>query len=152
MAKVPELAGIPAPSIEHALWAVSMAVRAATGQTWVDDDGALIEMPAAAAEYLRAVTVLAAARYLRNPEGATSRSETLGPMSESVTVDPSAVFFNRAERDMLAQAVELGYPTESGFAGLGTISTTRGSLETAAVVDNFEWDDWAEPPVGWSRW
>ncbi len=133
----------------HCLWVVSTAIRGVTEKSFVDDDGNL-ELTALAAELLKAVTLEAAQRRLRNPEGATSRSEGMGPFTESVTVDGSNVYFTKAERANIATAVQECYPTTGGFTGLGTISTTRGPLETAAGCD--DWDDWAAPPAGYPTW
>jgi hypothetical protein len=121
----------------RAVWALnraSTAIRGETGRSWVDDDGALISLTPMSAELLREVAVGAATRLLRNPDGATSRSETLGPMTESVTVEAPALYFTRAEKEMLTTAVSDTYPLgDGGFLGLGTIPTTRGPIETASV-------------------
>lgn len=134
----------------HVLWAASTRVRREAGQSFVGDDGNLIDMPAMAADLLRSVTLEAARRRLANPEGATTRSETMGPFSTSTTVAADNVYLTKAEKADIAEAVRLAYPTDGGFTGLGTISTTRGPLETAPMCDELDWDDWATPPAGWS--
>lgn len=153
-ATLPELEAItdcPDPQqADHVLWSVSTRIRREAGQSFVDDDGALITMPALAADLLRSVTLEAARRRLVNPEGATSRSETLGPFSTSTTVSADNVYLTKQERADIAEAVRLAYPSDGGFTGLGTISTTRGVLETAPMCSEPDWDDWAAPPVGWA--
>ncbi len=129
---------------------VSTAVRSITGRSWVDEDGALVEMTAYVADLLRTVTAEAAIRRLRNPDGATSQTAGLGPFSESITVDAANVYFTKLEREMLAQAVAEQYPTDAGFSGLGTISTTRGPLETACSFED-ELVTLGDPDViGWA--
>ena len=132
----------------HALWVVSTAIRGMTEKSFVDDAGEL-DLTALAADLLKAVTLEAAQRRLRNPEGATTRSEGLGPFTEAVTVDGSNVYFTKSEKASIVAAVQECYPS-GGFTGLGTISTTRGPLETAMIDD--DWDDWATPPRGYPTW
>lgn len=125
---------------DAALGFVSTAIRAATGQSWVDDDDALVDMSALVADLLRTVTVEATRRRLLNPEGATQRNEALGPFTESVTVDDGRLYFTRVERDMLDAAVTEQYPDTASFPGLSVIGATRGVLvETGALIG--EWYD-----------
>lgn len=129
---------------------VSTAVRATTGQTWVDDEGALVTMSAYVADLLRTVTVEASLRRLRNPDGATQRSAGIGPFTDSVTVEAENVYFTKLERDMLAEAVTQQFPSDGGFVGLGTIATTRGPLETAPAYES-ELVTLGDPDViGWA--
>jgi uncharacterized membrane protein len=128
-------------AVTSVLNAVSMAIRGVTAHSWVTDAGAMIEMGAAVAETLRSVAVEAAVRVLRNPEGATQRSETFSDWSESVTVDAANIYFTKVEREQLAWAASAGY-SAAAFPGLGTISTTRGLLETACPYDDPLMPEW----------
>lgn len=123
-----------------ALGFVSTAVRATTGQSWVDDDGALVEMSALVADLLNTVTVEATRRRLMNPDGATQRSEALGPFTESTTVDDGRLYFTKVEREMLDAAVSEQYPDTATFPGLSVIGITRGvDIETGSLIG--EWYD-----------
>lgn len=151
-----EEAGFQCPDAQeatHVLWAASTRVRREAGQTFVADDGELIYTGSddpklqLAGDLLQSVTIEAALRRLRNPEGATQRSEGLGPFTESVTMSADNVYLSREEKADVAQAAELAYPS-GGFPGLGTISTTRGPLETAAVCGGVSGDPVADDPFG----
>ena len=137
-----------APTAEgtHALWVVSTAIRGQAGKSFVDDDGHL-ELTALAAELLKAVTLEATQRRLANPEGATQRSQGMGPFTESVTIDAANVYFTKAEKVDIATATAECYPS-GGFPGLGTISTTRGPLETAAACGYESADTIVDDPFG----
>lgn len=137
-AQTEELLGVDVPveRAKQALWRVSTAIRAAAGgKTFVDDDGKLLTGNALAVDLLKSVCIAATERHLLNPEGATSRSDTVGPFAETVTIDGGTIYFNRSERDSIAQAAALLYPTTATFPGLGTISTTRGDVEMVAACD-----------------
>lgn len=116
------------------LRSASSAIRGVTRRSWVDDDGELVAMPDAAREVLRIVALECALRVLRNPEGALTRTESLGPASETITIDPNNLYFSKLEREQLEWATLQAYPS-LGFAGLATIATTRGPIETSPLLD-----------------
>lgn len=115
------------------LRSASSAIRGVTRRSWVDDDGELVAMPDAAREVLRIVALECALRVLRNPEGALTRTESLGPASETITIDPN-LYFSKLEREQLEWATLQAYPS-LGFAGLATIATTRGPIETSPLLN-----------------
>lgn len=125
LAEVSDLAAWVGQTIESAdpragavLSAASSLVRAYTGETWADDQGALGEVP----DEVAAIVVQAAARVWSNPDGLTS-----------VTIDDSTrrwgdaaaagLYLTAAERDTLAP-----YRASASSTGLGTIGITRGDL------------------------
>lgn len=96
----------------------SAIVRAYAGQTWLDSNGALSGVP----DDIPGVVVSMVERATRNPDGLAG--ESVGPFSRSF--GPAAydrLYLTKAERMVIRAAV--------GNTGIGTISTTRGSLETA---------------------
>jgi hypothetical protein len=101
----------------------SAMVRAGAGQTWVDPVTGLLTNPPGE---IVALTKRIAARLWTNPTSVTQR--TAGPFSESL-----GTLIDDDDRAVLD-----GYRPTSG---LGTISTTRGCLETPPVR---ECDDWWE--------
>jgi hypothetical protein len=138
----------------HVLWAVSTRIRGYAGRSFVADDGTSLIYAGStdadlllAADLLQSVTIEAAKRRLANPDGVTSSSETTGPFSESVTFEADNVFLSRQEKADIDHAVTLAYPS-GGFTGLGTISTTRGPLETAAPCEGVSGDPIADDPFG----
>lgn len=85
---------------EAVLSAASTLVRSYTGQTWVDEDGDLQDVPDAAA----AVTVQVAARLWRNPNGfLTERVDDYSYQLPERVAD--GLYLTQAEKDMLADLV-----------------------------------------------
>src|SRR5699024_10772162 len=78
----------------------SELVRVATGKSWVDDDGNLVDpLPDA----LGLVTKQAAARAYMNPQGKTSTNESIDDYitGDRYTVEEVGVYLTASERDML---------------------------------------------------
>lgn len=101
------------------LEAASGAIRGEAGENWVDTEGELVTtLPAS----IPGLTVRIAARLISNPSGV--ESEATGPFR--VTFGPGDL--TTAERREIRLA--LGRP----YNGIGTISTTRGPLETGDVL------------------
>lgn len=95
----------------------SELVRAETGRDWVDEAGELVDpLPPSVV----VVTARAAARALRNPAEVTQ--QTAGPFS---VTHPSGVYLTRAEQKILARV---------GRPQIGTLSTTRGPIETGDIT------------------
>lgn len=125
-----------------ALGFVSTAIRATTGEAWVDDDGALVTMTPLVADLLRTVTIEATRRRILNPDGATQRSEGLGPFTETSTVEEGRLYFTKVEREMLDAAVTAQFPDTAAFPGLSVVSITRGvPIETGRLLGEWPWDD-----------
>lgn len=103
----------------------SALVRDEAGRTWLDDSGALTEVPAS----IRAVVLRAAERAVRNPDG--FRSESAGDYSYQRAETESGVFLTDAERRRIRQAI--------GRSGLWTQPVTRGDewWATGWVDDQF---------------
>lgn len=86
----------------------SALVRAeAGGEDWVDDDGALEDVPGV----IVAVCVAAAVRAFRNPEGV--RSEQIGSYSVAYADTSTAVFLTEGERRIIRRA--------AGLSGIGNV-------------------------------
>lgn len=105
---------------EQVLFDASSTVRAEAGQTWLDDTGSLTVVP----DDIITMTLRVAAKMWANPTETTQR--TAGPFSESL-------------QGLLDDNDRTTLNRHRPFSGLGTISTTRGCLETPAVCD--EWGD-----------
>jgi len=97
------------------LAAASALVRAEARRTWVDDGGALAEVP----EQVRTITLESAGRRWRNPEGYTG--ETDGDYNYRQEAENASVYLLEAEQDILAR---LRRPR----SGLWTLPTTRGEI------------------------
>lgn len=119
---------------EAVLEDASTLVRAEAGTTWVTDDELDEDIP----DIIVIVTLAAARRGFLNPDGFTQ--ETLGDHSVSYGAR-GAVYLTAEEKSLIAAAV--------GNFALGTISTTRGDLETPAVLDCFAVDDTIEEYAPW---
>lgn len=102
---------------------VSASVRRAARQTWVDDEGDIEEVP----EDVRGLVLEAAATLWVNPTGVSYQSA--GPFAANFT-DP----LSEDERTRLRHDY-----AEGQVGGLGTISTTRGPVETTPAWGAFEW-------------
>jgi len=104
------------PRAGAVLSAASAIVRSEVDQTWVDDQGALTEVP----DDVAVVVVQVAARVWLNPSGlesltiddATRRWSSSGPLGLHLT---------DSERAILAKYRTVGQPR-----GIGVLSTTRG--------------------------
>lgn len=114
---------VDGPDVGQALWLLEFAsdrVRARTGRTWTDDDGALLDVPSLATK----VTVEMVFRAVTNPEGVTQ--DTAGPFTLSFGPEAAQrIYIAREERDDLRSL--------SARSGLGVISTTRCPVETPPV-------------------
>ena len=108
---------------EAALVDASSIVRVEAGTTWMNDAGtALGAVPDAIATVVLAV----ARRVFDNPEGLIN--ESLGSYAAGMANPTSDVYLKASERATIAKVVNPG-------GGIGTLSTTRGPLETPAVTD-----------------
>lgn len=109
------------------LSAASTLVRSRAGKLWVDAEGnAEDDVP----DQIAHVVVSVAARLWANPTGAATSGA--GPFSSTWAKPVFAL--TEAEADMVDAA--MGTAT---FRGIGTLSTTRGDLETRAVTSDC-WD------------
>lgn len=121
------------------LVASSSLVRAESGSPWVDSNGDLVwdettdSRLLLVQEVLTSVALAAAARAWNNPDGGTSRTETLGPYTETVrySEDAAGVYLTDDEQRAIARAVA-AY-RGSGSPGLWTLATTREDVETDTV-------------------
>lgn len=105
---------------QAALDDASALIRAEAGETWVDDDGTLAaDVPGV----LLTICCKAARRSLANPDGVTS--ESIEDYSVSFGNTSPDVYLTKAERAMVRRA--------AGRNSVGTLATSRGNLETAAV-------------------
>ena len=101
------------------LSAASSLVRSYTQQDWVDEAGALVEVP----DDVVTVVLQVAERKWRNPSGAIH--ETTGPFSVRYSErSGDGLFLTDTERRMLAR-----YKRDA----LWSMSTTRGEVETGSV-------------------
>ncbi len=123
-------AELPASSTPRAvaiLSAASTLVRQHTGRAWVDGDGPTSDATDDPVRFdaVQQVVVLVAERVWKNPNGNTQ--QTTGPFGATVA-DWAALglALRDEEKEMLGG-------TSGGIPGLGTISFTRGDLETPAV-------------------
>ena len=108
-------------------------IRAESGRDWVNEAGDTLEGTPAQLAALGRVCANAAARVMRNPSGVNQR--TAGPFSESFGTNATpAVFLTKAERAIIAHV-------SGRTAGMTTVSTTRGPVETPRPFDPFEWVD-----------
>lgn len=107
---------------QAALEDASTLIRSETATTWVTDGALDDDVP----DVVVMVTLAVARRAYLNPDGI--RQETLA--DHSVTYGGTgAVYLTGAERALVRKAVGLG--------GIGTISTTRGPLETSCAADDL---------------
>ena len=103
----------------------SEIVRAYAGRSWLDDDEtAVADVPG----QIPGVVASMVERATRNPGGITQ--ESAGPFARSFGAEASArLYMTKAEKMVVRAAV--------GKLGVSTISTTRGPLETANVVEPY---------------
>ena len=121
----------------------SALVRAEAGtEDWVDDDGALEDVPGV----IVAVVVAVAIRAFRNPDGV--RQESIGTYSVSYADSSTAVFLTEGERRAIRRAV--------GMSGIGSVLLEgEWTVHPAAVYVPVEGggDDFplgvSEGEVGW---
>lgn len=108
---------------EARLEQASELVRAYAGQDWLtDDDTELALVPGA----LPGVVCGIVERATRNPDGVTQ--EAAGPFSRSFGADAaSRIYLTDGDKRIIRHA--------SGAQSLTVISTTRGAMETANVLD-----------------
>ena len=90
------------------LSAASGLVRAITGQTWVDEEGDLTEVPSVAVT----VTLMSASRAWLNPAGASD--QRTGPFGASWAKGAAGVMLTEEERSMLSGI-------SGGVSGLSSI-------------------------------
>lgn len=106
----------------------SAIVRAFARQTWLNDDETdLVDVPADIPD----LVVGMVERATRNPTGVTQEQEQAGPFSRSRSFGADA-----SQRLYLTRSDKLVIGAVTGSAGIGTISTTRGPLETAGTCDS----------------
>lgn len=85
-----------------ALEDASSEVRAFTGLTWVDEDGALTDVP----DIVQVITMRAASRVYANPDN--YRSEQIGQYSYQYSSTSDGSLLTAAERRQLVRAVGQG--------------------------------------------
>lgn len=105
------------PRAEALIDYASALVRAYAGMTWAP--------PADVPAEIVTVVVTMVERATRNPDGLVQ--ETAGPFSRSFAPDA-------AQRIYLSKGDKAIIRSVAGLSGLGTVSTTRGPLETPAVT------------------
>ncbi len=110
------------------LAAASTLVRTRAGENWVDAEGRL---ESGIPDGIPQVVVAVAARLWANPTGASSSGA--GPFT---TAWPVGFALTDAEADMVDAAMGT-----STFRGIGTISTTRGPIDTRSVLPDFGYGD-----------
>lgn len=112
------------PRAVSALSIGSTLVRARAGRNYLDAQGNLLaDIP----DGIRQATVLVASRVYTNPTQANS--DASGPFRKEWS---DKIELTDAEGEIVDAAVNPG-----GLRGLGTISTTRGDLETRPVCDDY---------------
>lgn len=110
-------------ALDHA----SALIRVEADLTWVDDDG---EFEADRPDILKFVCLSAAQRALTNPDGLQSQS-VIGYSETRAHASPD-VYLTKGERRDVRRA--------AGKSSVGTLATSRGDLETAAVSCVPYWD------------
>lgn len=115
----------------------SEEVRAYAGVDWLNAEGTAVEdVPPQVSD----VVARMVERATLNPEGATFAAD--GPFSRSFGADAAQrLYLTRGERLIIRRAVGRGL--------VGTLATSRGNLETAAVRDTY--DDLPPLPDGWPQ-
>lgn len=110
----------------------SAIVRAEAGATWLNEDETELDgVPADIPDLVAGMVE----RASRNPDGATQ--ETAGEFSRSFGSQAAErLYLTAGEKAVIAAAA-------GRRPGLGTITTTRGDIETASVCLPAGWDgDW----------
>lgn len=99
----------------------SAIVRAYAGRTWLDDEGNLLDVP----DDIPGVVAGMVERAQRNPDGVTQQS--VGEYQLSYGADAAQrIYLDKQDKAIIDAAV--------GRTGLGTITTTRGDIETRTVA------------------
>lgn len=114
-----------ASRVQAAIEDASNDIHAATGEAWIDDDdGTLVaDIPGIATT----ICCRVALRILDNPRGVVDRSEQVGSYSTRERLgDSGETYLNQREVQQLRAAA--GLP-----GGLGTLTLTRGDMETPRV-------------------
>lgn len=128
LAEVADLAGWVGETIEADdaqalafLRGASARVRSYTGRTWMDEDGYLDDVPGD----VHTVVLQVAARVWRNPGGYVQ--DTTGPFTVRLPERAGdGIYLTADEEDMLR-------PYSASRLRVGTLSITRGSVETDSV-------------------
>jgi hypothetical protein len=107
---------------EAVLAAVSARVRDLAGETWVDEDDELEDVP----DVIVGIVQSVALRVWVNPDARSSSST--GPYSAAWAT--LGLSFTAEEVAAIKRAGGVGW------SGIGTIGTSRGPLETRPVVDS----------------
>lgn len=127
---------------EARLAQASEIVRAYAGVSWLTDAG---ELDPDVPEQIAGVVAAMVERATLNPSGTTQ--ESAGPFSRSFGSDAAQRLYMTAGERMVVRAA-------AGRRSIGTISTTRGDLETRPVgrlyVESFVWDE-PSLPAGWPQ-
>jgi len=119
---------------EARLEQASAIVRAYAGTSWLDDEGALSGVP----EDIPNVVAGMVERASRNPAGVTQ--EQAGPFARSFGSDAAQrIYLSKMDKLVIRDAVG-GTRT-----GIGTLSVSRGQLETADVRGPH--GDWPEETI-----
>jgi hypothetical protein len=121
-----EIAGPDISRAESLLSRSSAIVRAYAGQTWLDDSGALSGVP----DDIPGVVAGMTERAITNSDGLTQ--EVAGPFSRSFGADAAQRLFLTANDKLVIDAA-----AGRRIGGIGTLSTTRGPLETACYGDEL---------------
>jgi hypothetical protein len=131
------------PGAEARLEDASEVVRAYANTDWLNDDGDELEdVPPQVANIVAQMVE----RATRNRDGVTF--EASGPFSRSFGADAAQrLYLTKNDRMVIRRAV--------GRTGIGTLATSRGRLETAAVDDRYGSSLVAEDlpplPAGWPQ-
>lgn len=118
----------------------SEIVRAYAGATWLNEGETAVEgVPG----QIPGVVAAMVERATRNPEGVTQ--ETTGPFGRSFGSDAASRLF-------LTSAEKLVVRSAAGRRNIGTLSTTRGCIETPSVIANGGYlpSDSACPDASWA--
>ena len=109
-----------APQAYARLRDASAIVRAYAGVSWLDDNGDLGDGP----DGVVGVVASMVERASRNPDGVMQ--ETAGPFNRSFGA-------TAAERLYMTKAERMVVRAAAGRSSIGTLSTTRGEIETADI-------------------
>lgn len=119
-------------------------MRGEVNETWtVEGELDFTGFPEWAADALRAINIAAARRILTNPEGL--EGETIDGYTSEFSNASADVYLTKGEKRTLHRAA-------GQLVGVGVISTTRGPIETASLVQDCWPDasDMAEETEPWT--